>query len=334
MEIYHYRNHNQSMWQKAVNRINHYSDDQLIWFTCNDDHIFIDNDLNHLDLLNKKHQELLKDTPYVSCFITHWPELLALRVNRGKYDREIVEDSEKYFVMNWKNDDGTSIINKGLLKYWWFENDYGEDAIFRRTDDPEGSVICPEMKTIVPYREQARHFDGYDHVGINPNECPPLFIPAGFFKSQIKISSCNSEKSEGYVLLDVKNNKTKAFSEEGVDLRCFSDDVPLFWNSRISETLDNCKKNYIEVRSRNKAIIALACSDKRGGFPPIRVVRFLKHSYFNDQNLFLVLIDSLFVWRIFDYRVHFTFIFRRKFPRLFKIIYKIYLKLFRRQIIL
>ena len=79
------------------------------------------------------------------------------------------------------------IINKGLLKYWWFENDYG-DAILRRTDDPVNDVVSPEIKTIIPYREQVRHFDGYGHVGINPNECPPLFIPNGFFESKIKIS--------------------------------------------------------------------------------------------------------------------------------------------------
>ena len=326
IQIYHFRNKNQSMWKDAINKLDHFKDDQLIWFTCNDDHIFIDSDLSYINLLIQKQKEMLKNSPYVTSYLSHWPEMLGLRVNNGKFNRKIIEDNKKYFVIEWQNcDSGASILNKGLLKYWWFENEYG-DAIFRRTDDPENEVVSPEIKTIIPYREQVRHFDGYNHVGINPNDCPLLFIPDGFFKSQIKISLCKKPESNSYVYLDVKNKKTKAFSKSGADIRCFLDEIPLFWKPKILETIDECQNNSKAMNYRNRAILALACSDKRGGFSPIRVVSYLKESYFSGQNLFLILIDSLWVWKLHDYILYFTNIFGNNFPKTFKIIYSAYLK--------
>ena len=328
-QIYHYRNYNQSMWQESVLRLDQFSDNQLIWFTCNDDHIFIDSSVSYLEYIMQKQREMLEFSPYVTSHISHWPEMMALRVNSGEFTREIVDDNKKYFVMQWKNADGVSIINKGLLKYWWFENDYGDD-IYRRTDEPLYSVVSPEMKTIVPYREIVRHFDGYGHVGIDPNECPPLFIPDGFFQSQIKISSCKKPNSNSYVYLDVKNRKTKAFTKSGTDIRCLLNEIPLFWKPKIIETIDECQNNSKAMSYRNRAILSLACSDKRGGFSPIRVVSFLKQSYFSEQNLFLVLIDSLWVWKIYDYMRHFIFIFRRIFPGVFNILYSPYKKLIKK----
>jgi hypothetical protein len=324
-QIYHYRNHNQSMWKDSVLRLNEFSDNQLIWFSCDDDHIFIDSSLSCLEHIIEQQQKMLEFSPYVTCYLSHWPEMLALRINSGKFTRKIIEDNKRYFVMDWKNADGISIINKGLLKYWWFENDYGERT-FRRTDDPENDVVSPEIKTIVPYRELVRHFDGYGHVGINPNECPPLFIPDGFFESQVKISSLKKPHSSGYVYLDVKNKKSKAFSKSGADIRCLSNEVPLFWKAKIVEKINEYENNSKILNYRNRAILQLACSDKRGGFSPARAVSFLKQSYFKDQNLLLVLVDSLWVWKINDFRLHFTNVFKRKLPRVFNIIYKAYSK--------
>lgn len=326
IEIYHYRNNNQSMWQESVHRLDHYSDNQLIWFTCDDDHVFIDSDINYIELLINAQKQILNNNPYVTCYLSHWPEMMAIRVNKGKFDREIIEDNEKYYVMEWKNADGISIINKGLFKYWWFENDYG-DRIFRRTDDPEGDVVSPNIKTIVPYKEQVRHFDGYSHVGINPNECSPLFIPNGFFQSKIKISACKKPLTSDYVYINPNNKLTKAYSSDGTDLRCLISEIPLFWKNNISELNDHCSNLKGNIRFRNRAILRLACSDKRGGFTPFRVTPFLRKSYFSNQKLFRVRIDSLWVWSLFDFRLHYTKILRREFPSTFKILYTIYKKI-------
>jgi hypothetical protein len=326
--IYHYRNKDQSMWQESVNKLDRFSDDQLIWFTCNDDHIFIDSSLNYLQHIIEKQQEMLKTYPYVTFYLSHWPELMAVRKNEGKFNREIVEDNKKYFVMEWKNGDSISIINKGLLKYWWFENDYG-DAIFRRTDDPENEVISPLTKTIVPYRELVRHFDGYGHIGINPNDCPPLFIPNGFFQSQIKISSQKRPSSNNYVYLDVQNKKTKAFTDSGSDIRCLVDEVPNFWKSKIVKTIDECQDESKVITFRNRSIIALACSDKRGNWTPFGVVFKLKNSYFNNRNILLLILDCITVWSFRDYILHFTFVLKQRFPRFFSFIYPFYKILFK-----
>ena len=326
IEIYHYRNSNQSMWQKSVHRLDHYPDNQLIWFTCEDDHIFIDSDLSYIELIKQKQQEMLIKKPYVTCFLSHWPEMMALRVNSGKFTREVVEDNKKYFVMEWKDAGGISIINKGLLKYWWFENDYG-DAIFRRTDDPENDVISPNISTIIPYKEQVRHFDGYGHIGIDSNECPPLFIPNGFFQSKIKISACKKPLTSDYVYVNPNNKLTKSFSSDGADLRCLINEIPLFWKNNISELNDHCSNLKGDIKFRNIAILRLACSDKRYGFTPFRVAPLLKESYFSNQKLFRVRINSLWVWSLNDFRLHYTNIFKRKFPDIFKILYPIYKKL-------
>tara|TARA_B100000787_G_scaffold5910_1_gene4421 strand:- start:307 stop:1530 length:1224 start_codon:yes stop_codon:yes gene_type:complete len=326
--IYHYRNKDQSMWQESVHKLDRFSDDQLIWFTCDDDHIFIDSSLYHLQHIIEKQQEMLKTYPYVTSFLSHWPELMALRKNEGKFNREIVEDNKKYFVMEWKNGDGISIINKGLLKYWWFENDYG-NAIFRRTDDPENEVISPLTKTIVPYRELVRHFDGYGHIGINPDDCPPLFIPNGFFQSQIKISSQKRPSSNNYVYLDVQNKKTKAFTDSGSDIRCLVDEIPNFWKSKIVEIIDECQDESKVMTFRNRSIIALACSDKRGNWTPLGVAFKLKNSYFNNRNFLLLILDSIAVWKFRDYILHFTFVFKRHFPRLSGFIYPLYKAIFK-----
>ena len=126
--------------------------------------------------------------------------------------------------------------------------------------------------------------------------------------------------------LDVKNRKTKAFTKSGTDIRCLLNEIPLFWKPKIIETIDECQNNSKSMSYRNRAILSLACSDNRGGISPIRVVSFLKQSYFSEQNLFLVLIDSLWVWKIYDYMRHFIFIFRRIFPRVFNILYSPYKK--------
>ena len=94
----------------------------------------------------------------------------------------------------------------------------------------------------------------------------------------------------------------------------------------VHETIDECQNNSKAMSYRNRAILSLACSDKRGGFSPIRVVSFLKQSYFSEQNLFLVLIDSLWVWKIYDYMRHFIFRLGIISPRVFNIIQKVYSK--------
>ena len=42
IEIYHYRNKNQTMWKSSIKKLETYQDDKLIWFCCEDDHVFID----------------------------------------------------------------------------------------------------------------------------------------------------------------------------------------------------------------------------------------------------------------------------------------------------
>ena len=161
--------------------------DELVWFCCNDDHIFIDYETDLLDRIQLKLLELASRHEYVACYLSHWPEMLVYGRTPPRYTKiGVIEENRDYFVTLWQNYDSMQIVNTNLLRYWWFEHDYG-DTWMPRTDSFENNVVNPDTACIIPYREMVRHFDGYSHSLININICPPLFIPPGIFENGINI---------------------------------------------------------------------------------------------------------------------------------------------------
>ena len=114
---------------------------------------------------------------------------------------------------------GAQIVNKALLHFWWFGNDYGDSKMIR-TDCPGGSsksVISPETACLIPYREIVRHYDAYSHACIDINACPPLFIPNGFFENKIKILYCSENRKEGYVHVNPTLKNYSTVDKNGAD---------------------------------------------------------------------------------------------------------------------
>jgi hypothetical protein len=320
--IYKYRNDRQWQWQEATRKLQEINDDDLIWFSCDDDHIFIDYDLGLLEILVDKLRKLQQDHEYVSCYFSHWPEMLAYR-KKGKLPRKIIEDSDLYFTMRWQNTDGVSIINSKLMEYWWFAHDYG-DRTLRRTDDIEVAT-SPVTVTIIPYRELVRHFDGYSHVGFDINVCPPLFIPPGFFDNDIKIQYGGEQRKKGFILINPMNPNYSTKDEQGADLRCLREEIPLFWQDKIA-VIENDGLHPGNARSgRNRALIKLACIDlTRGGWLPWRVAWKIRHASLTDSSGIRILFDALRCWGLRDYKRYLSHTLRENHPSFFRVIRAVY----------
>jgi hypothetical protein len=82
---------------------------------------------------------------------------------------------------------------------------------------------------IWPKTEICRHYDGYPHVERAP---APLFIPQGFFESNIKIRYGFDDNQPGYVNV----NPYEDYSYRGgcADVRSLLSELPVFWKERIS----------------------------------------------------------------------------------------------------
>lgn len=256
--IYPFRNDRQTQWKVAMQELFDMEDD-LVWFCCNDDHIFIDYETDLLERIEAKLAHLAKSHKYVSCFFSHWPEALFYGRTPPRYTKVgVVEEHKDYFITIWQNCDSIQIVNKNLLHYWWFEQDYG-DAWMPRTDSRNVAVVSPDTACIIPYRELVRHFDGYSHNKIDINTCPPLFIPDGFFENDVKILYCSDTKKEGYVHVNPLKKNYSTVDREGADLKCVLEDIPLFWRSRIVE-METAKHEIREVllKCRNDSILEIS----------------------------------------------------------------------------
>ena len=322
--IHHYRNDRQYKWQQAVHNLGDLDFDGLIWYCCNDDHVFLDKDNSYLNYLKTELIELDKKYDYISCYFSHWPEMVRMIDTNNKYEANVIKDSKNYFLIKWRNIDSIQIVNKELLRYWWFENNYGE-ATLVRSDTPSSlggvPVICPDMVTLVPYREIVRHFDSYSHVNLSINDCPPLFIPDGFFRNDIKINYCTDQTEKGYLTIDPRKKNYSTVELNGADYKCMLDEIPLFINNRISiiNKGEDLNSNHL-ISLRNKAVLRLASADRnRSQWPPWKIKRRIKDaallSYprFNKIRLF---IDSMFCWNFQEYKHYLN----KTHPRLLRLI--------------
>jgi hypothetical protein len=273
VSYYRRRLDKQLKWQRAMEEVFSLPD-QLVWFTCNDDHIFIDYDLDVLKACERRLLELLEKQPYASCYISHWAEMLC-HANYGQ-QYPILTKAKEYFEVEWANIDSIQIVSKEVLKHWWFSKDYGNEVFLIRTDGnipgkgPEYIHIDQDLsvRTLIPLREQARHFDGYCRPYMpggssDINRCPPLFIPPGFFEKQIKISYCKELIKSGYVNINPVLANYSTVDRLGADSKMMLEDLPLFWRDRIVE-IDFGPEidREILIGARNKAVQMVAQAER------------------------------------------------------------------------
>lgn len=237
IHLYWNRNVYQKDWQETFELF----DDELIWFSCNHDHIFLDSSQEYLNsLVSKMMNEA--DGLISSCY-THWPEQIAyVSDNKSPQDLKVYDD---YATMNMINVDSINIISKSLYKKWWFSNKLSESMIFPRTDWPDNMIFrhvdCGSIqKNFIPFKELSRHFDGYYHLDMH--QCPALNIPYGFFDNRIRIWFGESkpvyDKNQlwDWTWMHPSVPTYRAENGEGVEYKNFVWDRPISWKDRIAYT--------------------------------------------------------------------------------------------------
>ena len=220
-----YRNETQEEWQKESENLN----DNLIWYSGNHDHVYIDNDYEYLH----ESIELIKDLPGLfSMQFSHWPEFIF---EPYAYARPSQFSTFSMQIIG-KYHHSLQIISKELYNYYWFEHDLPKDQIWGRTDNFFSDIFSEEILSFIPLRELCRHFDGYQHCPrqYQNDLVPVLEIPNGFFEKNIKIN-IGLQYKEGFTNCNPYNKNLQIFSKEGSDLWYSKDFIPKFWLSRISE---------------------------------------------------------------------------------------------------
>jgi hypothetical protein len=227
--IFKYRLTKQSEWQRALKQDILDDADDLVWFFCNDDHIFIDTNVNMLNEMIAR----LKISPheYNGAYMSHWPEL----------SKRAIDQSWIKYQNHWEGamatNDSIQLVNKNWLRNIWFEHDYNE-ALMPRTDYTT-QAMAPTTYYCIPGTEQCRHYDGYTHVGISINEWPPLRIPPGFFDNDIKIRYNWDRNVDGWVNIAPYKKNFTTIDPNGTDYRFKYNEYPLCWKNRISKVEAN-----------------------------------------------------------------------------------------------
>ena len=153
--------------------------DELVWFTQNDDHVFVDFNLDileeGLDLLKRE------PNPHKSLYFSHWPEQIKLS---GKYNTHTrVQHYIKYelSLLDCVQIFGLSFLYDIFVNHTWKKDHNRIDSVLNElTSKP--SEDNPLRQTIyVPLREMCRHFDGYNHIKMDPQNCGPLVLPINTF---------------------------------------------------------------------------------------------------------------------------------------------------------
>ena len=156
----------QKEWARTIKRIT--SSGNLIWFTQNDDHPFVD---INTDLI-REGQSLLgsQSGEMASIYLSHWPEILKLS---GKNQRPLEHGNFISFRATLL--DSIQIFSPALLEYIFLELDWGDrrykriDMLLRQNSIwAESGNTDLELQTVyVPLREQCRKFSAYSHVAMN-----------------------------------------------------------------------------------------------------------------------------------------------------------------------
>lgn len=248
------RSTTQKAWQDAYNEDLEPVSDSLIWYQGNDDHVFID---YNLDAISDVLALMYKDcTPLMSCMYSHWPEYVRFA---AKHRAENYGAAAVYTSFN---TDAIHIITKDVFKNWWFTR-WWKGKSFVRSDFLKFFGQYP-TKCYVPYRELVRHFDGYGHSMPLADCCPPLHIPPGFFKNDIKILYGAKKIQKGWTAVNPLL-PYRTISCNGVDHRFPPDEIPLFWRERISEFKED---SFIPTghafRARNQQRLAILSPRPQG----------------------------------------------------------------------
>jgi len=256
----------QSEWKQLYEQLN----DEIIYFCCNHDHVFIDKDPKDFIKDIESFREYFSDNE-ASFYFSHWQEILNLFIqNKQNTDSEYISNnsyalSDRFIILLDNNIDSIQIITKKLYHTWWFTGEF-EDMVLPRTDyaNFNGCVFPnqPIKFQVAPYKEYFRHFDGYSHFAdpsykpIISNLVCPLFIPSGFFENDIKLKIGYDVNDTNYININLSKNNYTVADDQGTDMKCFIEEIPYFWKNKISQVDSNPEYKELDfISQRNSNII-------------------------------------------------------------------------------
>ena len=173
------RNTKQSHWQKTVEELN-LLEDKIIFFSCNHDHVFTDNQTEYFDhcidtfkKYENEHSVMMLSGYYESIEHLRMPYWID-----GPLVGRKIPLSDSFMV-----------ITKSLLREWWCSSVNFGDAYLSRTDGIKKADESLMYNCFFMSRQAFNHYDGYQNV-IYPGKfhymehCPPLVIPEGYFEGK------------------------------------------------------------------------------------------------------------------------------------------------------
>lgn len=256
------RNVTQQDWIDTYNLI----DSDFIYLCGNHDHIILNESSNYFKDIIDSVKRTYKNE-YITIIFSHWPEFIrAAKCGMiDHYDIDPISFHEEYKLednyisYNDYGFDSMNIISKNLYEDWFLKGNW-DDALNLYPPDTfksnhielpriEGigitdlnfirnrvlNIPTPIQKIILPYKEMARHYDGYFYQGITNNEVPALSIPTGFFENDIKIRYGYDNRKEGWININPKSEYYYAYNKSGADYKFTLKEIPLFWKNKISE---------------------------------------------------------------------------------------------------
>lgn len=281
------RNVIQSDWEKTYELL----DDDLIHYFCTHDHVFIDFSSDYfVNLINKV--KLNHGDKYLTIALSHWSEFLrnakwgGPNNTHSDFSPTVLNENYKleggFLSYDRKCFDSIHIISKNLYEDWFLKTRWDDALKIYPTNTFQSghielpriegvgitdlnfirhrvfNVPTPMQKIIVPYKEIARHFDGYYYHGITNNQVPSLDIPIGFFEKNIKIRHGYSDRKEGWVNVNPMSEFYYAANKLGSDYKFTLQEIPMCWKDRISEIDINPNINEEEmIQYRLKSVLEM-----------------------------------------------------------------------------
>lgn len=236
-----YRANSVDQWRE-IKAVMDQIDDDLVFPAGNEDHIFLDSNIE----VFKRGLEYLKQdpNPYATLGISHFPEA----IRSGYYACRERTPCGYYQVMEMPNNDAIRVIKKPMLQDYINKAEGSTQTLFRT--EHWNNIWLPMCRIYNPTKEQFRHFDGYAHVGIGPDTCPPLEIPPKFFESQMTIRYGFNERQNDAVNINPMVEALYCADPKGTDYKFALDEIPAFWGPFTKETIVNPDA---DMREMNKA---------------------------------------------------------------------------------
>jgi len=310
--ILHKRSDSFSSFQESLKIINSFKCN-WIFYTSNNDQPMIGRSANYIDELISIATNYESKFQYISIKYTHFSEAFSLCSKNSPinllYGRDIedIEENSKAKVILRKQGDntGSQIVNKNLLNYWFSSTNYPDKRIIR-SEDIRYLYLTSDQLMIIPKEEICAHFDGFTHTqGTNHEiadyQIPPLFIPKGFFESNIKIRYGYDDYRDDWVNINPMKKAYIFENKNGVDLKTELDKLPSFWSNRISEL--DINKNIDQI-SLQQAI-------KRNDQVVIKPWKFLNKKMTIGSIMFFIRYLILWIW-VRSYLVKVTHVYNER----------------------